>query len=189
MADIYDPDRFMSGRWKWTSGGFEKYLQRGCQLGDVDAFTESSGKHLFIESKEWTAEEGHPLLKPSSPQGIKKAQLYALRSVARQEGNTVWLLYGEPQQSNPLYMLQLGTHEREPEVFEFIELPTPKMRAKYLAAFIGLWQAEADGRDHIVHRGKSNNVHAEYRDIKLRRKDIESAWKRQVESSHQEESA
>lgn len=155
MADIRDWGRFNDGRWKWTGDGFERFLQRGCQLSDIDGHLESGGRHLFIESKHWGLGDGSPLPPHGvHPVGLGAGQLNALRSLAR-NGHDVWLLYGAANGldrgvlGDPLYLVDLGTAGRESLCADLVPLQ-PDQRRLYLALRLGLWQAEVDGRPHVA---------------------------------------
>lgn len=155
MADIRNWDKFNDGRWKWTGDGFERFLHRGCQLSDIDAHLESSGRHLFIESKHWTLDDGSPLPPNADhPLGMGAGQLNALRSLTR-NGHTVWLLYGAANGldrgilGDPFHLVDLGTASKESVCADLVLLP-PDRRRLYLAMRLGLWQADADGRSHIA---------------------------------------
>ena len=153
MADIRNWEAYKRGRWNWTSLGYEKQLERGCQLGDIDAHLESSGQHLFIECKHWEDDGDHPLPPNAhSPRGISGGQLQALRQLARKDGVTVWLFYGDATQNIPRYLVHLGTAGNASRSYDLMLLPLERRRV-YLAHLIGMWQAEADGRPGLRQTG------------------------------------
>jgi len=95
MADIYNPDAFMRGRWNWTGSGYEVGFPRGCQFTDLDAATEFNGRHLFIECKEYDGPLG---ICPNDQ--YDDGQRTFLRSLVSDTA-TVFILFGVAKDNNP----------------------------------------------------------------------------------------
>lgn len=146
MSDIRSTKYFMAGRYKWTEFGHERHLQRGCAFGDIDAALESNGRHLFIECKYW-GDNDNPLPNPGGPPplGIPKGQWMSLYRLAHKQDCDVWLLYGDAEQNNPTYLVEVGIDEHPHRVYPLANLSL-EQRREWFSRRVGLWQAEADGR-------------------------------------------
>lgn len=127
MADIRDPWAFILGRWNWTRDGYESKLPRGSQIGDLDGFLELSGRHLFIEVKDWHGEGSLPKL----PGG----QAMALRSLCRHDGQAVLIVYGCPHMNRPYYVERWKGQPIETKVHDFREMDDASARASFNAVF------------------------------------------------------
>jgi hypothetical protein len=110
MADVENWEKFIQGRWKWTSFGYEGGFPRGCQFTDVDAATEFDGSRLLIEPKH------HEGIGPCPYP--KTGQLLFLRDEAKL-GKTVFVLYGCAVCNDPHAIRYIGADRSQDEFVDW----------------------------------------------------------------------
>lgn len=139
MADIYNADQFMAGRWKWTAGGYDAQLPGRCAFGDVDAITERNGQVLIIESKYWNGVGDAPPFTLPVGQRI----LYETLTTSNQ---TFVLLLGEAgDENNPWaaeswHRMPSGQIKRKPRDWRTLDI---EGRRNALKALIRGWAQHA----------------------------------------------
>lgn len=103
QRDIRNWELFKRGRWPWNRYGYEDSFPRGCGFTDVDALVEFGGLRLMIEAKHWTGQ--------GSAAPLPKGQRMALGREAEDDGKTVFVLWGNAEENNPLRIENLTTGE------------------------------------------------------------------------------
>lgn len=120
MADIQNWERFINGRWAWTSGGYEYGFTRKSQFGDLDAIIEFDGFILVIEAKHHDGTG--PMEYPSA------AQTAMLRTLVKL-GAAVIVLYGLATLNDPYGIRRLGITKADDRWEDWRGLPRrPRQR-------------------------------------------------------------
>lgn len=133
MADIRDPERFMAGRWKWTSYGYEFGFPNKCQFTDIDAvveFSSSTGRWLMIEGKHNDGVEP-----PSYPSSGQLRFLRAFRNLVGDDGD-VFILYGVAAENEPWALRILGKRRAGDQFIDWRDVPAAEHRRESLKAWI-----------------------------------------------------
>lgn len=119
MADVQNWDRFIKGRWAWTSCGYEAGFTRNSQFGDLDAIVEFDGFILAIEAKHHDG---------NGPMDYPHAGQVAMLRTLVKLGASVIVLYGLATLNDPFGIRRLGATKNDDRWEDWRGLPRASRR-------------------------------------------------------------